>query len=173
MPNISTGFASRISYYSGSILWYCKNCLSDISWRWDVCYCQWLWSLGLALSSTVDVIITVSLFVLLWQSRARSLRLEKIAHDIPRILKQFLTASTVSLMHLFCTLWNSGPWLRAPFNLSQLSQPWTRNSIATIIAMITVRCLSRSYSHLLTYLVVARGATQFDLFGALLCHRKA
>jgi hypothetical protein len=39
---------------------------------------MWLWSLGLALSSTVDVIITCSLFVLLWKSRSRSLSLNGV-----------------------------------------------------------------------------------------------
>jgi len=39
---------------------------------------MWLWSLGLTLSSVVDVIITVSLFILLWKSRARSLSLNGV-----------------------------------------------------------------------------------------------
>jgi hypothetical protein len=43
---------------------------------------EWLWSLGLALSTTVDVLITCSLFTLLWLSRSRSLSLNGVLDSL-------------------------------------------------------------------------------------------
>jgi len=43
---------------------------------------EWLWSLGLALSTTVDVLITCTLFILLWTSRSRSLSLNGVLDSL-------------------------------------------------------------------------------------------
>ncbi|KAF8636856.1 hypothetical protein AX17_003214 [Amanita inopinata Kibby_2008] len=72
---------------------------------------RWLFSLGLALSSAVDVLITLSLFFLLWMSRSRSLSLNGVIDSM--ILYTFEIGS----LTCFATIVSMICWLALSNNL--------------------------------------------------------
>ncbi|KAF8621738.1 hypothetical protein AX15_007536 [Amanita polypyramis BW_CC] len=72
---------------------------------------RWLFSLGLAISSTVDVIITVSLFILLRMSRSRSLSLNDVIDSL--ILYTFEIGSLTGLASIVAMIC----WLAVKNNL--------------------------------------------------------
>jgi len=72
---------------------------------------MWLWSLGLALSSTVDVLITCSLFILLWKSRSRSLSLNGVIDSL--ILYTLELGSLTAIATIIAMVL----WLAQPHNM--------------------------------------------------------
>ncbi|KAK2460064.1 hypothetical protein APHAL10511_007898 [Amanita phalloides] len=72
---------------------------------------KWLFSLGLAISSTVDVIITLCLFTLLWMSRSKSMSLDNVIDSL--ILYTFEIGSLTG----FATIVSMVCWLVVKNNL--------------------------------------------------------
>lgn len=87
---------------------------------------RWLFSLGLALSSTIDIFVTLSLFALLQHSKSRSLRSEKLDHIIDSlVLYTFETgsltsAATVSAMICWLAMNNNLVFMGLHFVIGKL-----------------------------------------------------
>jgi hypothetical protein len=84
---------------------------------------NWLLSLGLALSSTVDVIISAVIFTLLWLSRRDSLSLDGVIDSLILYTLEIGTltgCTTVVAMIVWLTVPNKLIFLAIHFNISKL-----------------------------------------------------